>query len=80
MTLHVGPDKRPFHVWMSFLCAGSPYFAGAFNNDFKESEEKALTLPNTGPETFIYFLEWLHSRRLTDGEGNARAVVRCRTN
>ncbi|KAF2100495.1 hypothetical protein NA57DRAFT_54579 [Rhizodiscina lignyota] len=72
VTVVVGSEKKPFLVWKSFLCAVSPYFEGVFNGGTRESTENTVEL-DTDPETFAYFLEWLHSRCLVDDKGHKKA-------
>jgi len=44
------------------LCSHSPYFHNAFTGDFRESEEKAIHLPDVTASTLRIFQSWLYGQ------------------
>jgi len=60
VTLYVGPDKKPFPVHKLILCQASKFFDKAFNSEFKEAIEGAMTLPEDRTQHFEIFVEWLY--------------------
>ena len=47
---------------MDLLCDTSPFFKAAFTKDFKESSEKAMSLPEDDVDTFERFACWLYNQ------------------
>jgi hypothetical protein len=62
VQLLVGKSETSFQVHEDFLCSASPVFHAAFNNDFKEANERKLSLPDDDVETIEYFIQWIYSQ------------------
>jgi hypothetical protein len=59
VTMIVGPDQRLFAAHEDVLCH-SPYFASALRDQFFESTNRRIDLPNEEPEIFSCILEYLY--------------------
>lgn len=62
----VGSDEKRYAVHRALLCYYSPYFTAALNGSFKEADEDALKLKNTGHKVFDIFLHWLYTQTLPE--------------
>ena len=65
VTVHVGPDERPFTVHKGFLCNVSSFFRGAFEGRFAEAECMSITLRDESSLIFRTFLEWMYTKRIS---------------
>ncbi|KAG9249529.1 uncharacterized protein F5Z01DRAFT_684532 [Emericellopsis atlantica] len=69
-TVLVGPQKRPFKVNRSLLCATSSFFAEQLNRPSHHRRDGSprsvsLWLPGELPSMFALFVQWLHNPRHT---------------
>jgi hypothetical protein len=55
----VGPQS--FYVEKDLLCSISPFFQKAFSGPWIETNNRAVTITDTDPETFNQFLQWLRT-------------------
>ncbi|KAI5206363.1 hypothetical protein E4T39_02519 [Aureobasidium subglaciale] len=46
VTVEVGAENKGFTIHKNLLCFYSDYFRGAFNGNFKEANEKKMSLPD----------------------------------
>lgn len=67
VVVHVGAENTTFNIPREPICKASGYFRAVFESgDFKETSEKALTLPDYEPETFDQFLSYVYNGRSVD--------------
>ena len=64
VTVVVGADEVPFQLYKELLRAKSGFFKAAIDGKFLESQERVIKLPEQDPETFKYFVHWLHTNSL----------------
>lgn len=64
--MRVGPiDKHSdFTVHEHFLRAHSPFFEAALGRDWKESQERLVTLPECTPQVFELYTQWIYCHRV----------------
>lgn len=55
-------EKQVFTLHRGLLCSHSPYFHNAFKGGFRESEEKAIYLPDVTASTLRIFQVWLYGQ------------------
>jgi hypothetical protein len=60
VTIRVDDPAVDIPVFKDLICSVTPYFAGAFDNDFRESRERLISLPDVSESTFRTFLAWAH--------------------
>ncbi len=64
VTISIGDaadkDKQVFMLHRELLCSHSPYFAGAFQGKFRESEDRSIYLPDVTDSTMRLFQFWLY--------------------
>ena len=61
----VGPESPiPFSVHENLIRASSDFFDKAMSHDWKESEERSVSLPEEDPKTFQLYLHWLYCKTL----------------
>jgi hypothetical protein len=65
-TILVGPDQTKFVVHEHLLTRHSQYFEAALMGNFKEAKDKEISLIDTSPKTFEFFVHWLYDQRLPD--------------
>ena len=56
-----GEDQARFNAHRVVLCAASPFFYSALNNDMKESKEGLIRLENTSKGAIEELLEYLYT-------------------
>lgn len=63
MLVHfeVGPQKTRFTVHQSILFAASPVFRSAFRSQFKEADDRSMSLPDEDADLYEHFLTWLYA-------------------
>ncbi|KAF2028390.1 hypothetical protein EK21DRAFT_90675 [Setomelanomma holmii] len=66
-----GSNKRKWRSTLGLLCEQSTYFQKAFQDGFRESDEKEIHLPDVTASTLRMFQSWLYSQL-------ARAEPLCR--
>ena len=66
VTIEVGlePEAKEFIVHRDLLCKASPYFQSAFKGEFKEAQDRIITLDDVSTRTFGIFQTWLYSGTL----------------
>lgn len=64
ITVYVGDEKAAFTIHRGPICDASAFFKGLFDNSFRETSEKVVTLEYHTPETFDQFLGFAYSRFL----------------
>lgn len=52
MTAVVGTEKKEYNVHEQILCANSPFFKAAFEEEWAEGRERTIPLPEDDPEVF----------------------------
>ncbi|KAF2128459.1 hypothetical protein P153DRAFT_357809 [Dothidotthia symphoricarpi CBS 119687] len=57
-----GHEQKSFMVYKDLLCHYSEYFRGAFDGQFRESEEKTTNLREVSESTFRLFQCWLYGQ------------------
>jgi len=67
VQVKVGPDKTLFTIPRSVLCSSSPFFNAAFSKQWKENEEKCLSLPEEKANIFSIFLQWAFTGHIVTG-------------
>jgi hypothetical protein len=55
-------EKQIFTLHQGLLCSHSPYFHNAFKGGFRESDEKAIHLPDVTASTLRIFQAWLYGQ------------------
>ncbi|KAF1960296.1 hypothetical protein CC80DRAFT_385944, partial [Byssothecium circinans] len=81
VTVVVGANLDKFVVHEALLIRYSKFFRAALTNGMKETQEKAVTLADEGPETFELFVHWLYYRRFPDAaKGDNQELVDLYTN
>ncbi|KAI9797577.1 MAG: hypothetical protein M1835_007841 [Candelina submexicana] len=78
VDIYVGSKRKQYHLHKPLLCHQSEFFKKAFSGDFKESEERALYLPDDDPTAFELFIHWLYTGRLDEpwGPGGRRPYIK----
>ena len=66
-----GEDQARFNAHRVVLCAGSPFFYSALNNDMKESKEGLIRLENTSKGAIEELLEYLYTGHVNVTQHNA---------
>ena len=66
-----GEDQARFNAHRVVLCAGSPFFYSALNNDMKESKEGLIRLENTSKVAIEELLEYLYTGHVNVTQHNA---------
>jgi hypothetical protein len=62
-----GPEAEHFTLHPQLLTSSSPIFEAMMTKDnFRESKEKVIKLPEDSPGAFAVFAHWLYTRRLPD--------------
>lgn len=69
-TVLVGPDAKPFNVHEELLTLHSPFFRAALTGNFKEAEDKTVTLKEEDPKIFEFFVHWLYYNCLPDKDSD----------
>ncbi|KAF2642246.1 hypothetical protein P280DRAFT_467641, partial [Massarina eburnea CBS 473.64] len=66
VTIEVGPEPETqrFHVYTALLTYYSDYFAKTLSGDWKEAQDRTITLPDIDPRIFSIFVDWLYTKRL----------------
>jgi hypothetical protein len=62
--IKIGKEKQDFGVNKQLISHYSPYFKAAFTSGFQEAKTGIMNLPETEPQVFDIFYEWLYSQRL----------------
>ncbi|KAF1850014.1 uncharacterized protein K460DRAFT_257994, partial [Cucurbitaria berberidis CBS 394.84] len=62
-TVTVGGDKKCFVVHEHLLTHYSSFFRAAYTGRHREAEDKTVTLENTTPKVFEFFVHWLYYER-----------------
>lgn len=60
----VGVDKERFVVHRDLLMYDAEFFRAAFTGNFKEAEDRSVTLPEDEPLTFEVFVHWMHNKAM----------------
>lgn len=68
VTITVGEDGTHCDVDKSLLCSKSKYSNNLLNGPFKEASQQELKASDVSLETFLAFIEWMHSGSITMGE------------
>ena len=66
VNIFVGAERMKFHLHRDLLCDRSDYFRACFVGDFKEAQQKELSLPEDNAESFELFVTWLYSTHLKE--------------
>ena len=64
VNIFVGAERTKFHLHRDLLCNQSDYFRACFEGDFKEAQQKELSLPEDNAESFELFVTWLYGTHL----------------
>ena len=64
VDIFVGAERTKFHLHRDLLCNRSDYFRACFVGDFKEAQQKELSLPEDNAESFELFVTWLYGTHL----------------
>lgn len=66
MTVTVGKESeaREYTVHTSWITLSSGFFQKAMSKNWKEAQEKSLTLPEHEPDTFERYLHWVYSKNV----------------
>ena len=64
VNIFVGAERKKFHLHSDLLCNRSDYFRTCFVGDFKEAQQKELSLPEDDAESFELFVTWLYGTHL----------------
>ena len=64
VNIFVGAERTKFHLHRDLLCNRSDYFRACFVGDFKEAQQKELSLPEDNAESFELFVTWLYGTHL----------------
>ncbi|OJD14514.1 hypothetical protein ACJ73_09076 [Blastomyces percursus] len=71
LQIYVGPQggvQRLFNVHEGLLKSQSLFFRGMLRNNFAETRDRAIRLPDDDARTFAVFLQWLYTGKSHDGE------------
>ena len=66
-----GEDQARFNAHRVVLCAGSPFFYSALNNDMKESKERLIRLEDMSKVAIQELLDYLYTGQVDVTEHNA---------
>ena len=66
-----GEDQARFNAHRVVLCAGSPFFYSALNNDMKESKEGLIRLEDTSKVAIEELLDYLYTGHVNVTQHNA---------
>ena len=64
VDIFVGAERTKFHLHRDLLCSRSDYFRACFVGDFKEAQQRELSLPEDDAESFDLFVTWLYGTHL----------------
>ena len=64
VDIFVGAERTKFHLHRDLLCNRSDYFRACFVGDFKEAQQRELSLPEDNAESFELFVTWLYGTHL----------------
>ncbi|KAI5251711.1 putative autophagy protein Apg5 [Aureobasidium subglaciale] len=78
VTVEVGAEKKRFTIHKNLLCFYSDYFRGAFNGNFKEANEKKISLPDEDLGLFWIFHGFIYTNRLCDTDDKAGSDIQSR--
>ena len=60
MVVGTGCATKTWHLPRKLLVNASPFFAAALNGTFPEATSRKIFLPEVGPDSFAFFVRWLH--------------------
>lgn len=64
VTVLVGKGREKHIVHEQVLCERSPFFAAAFDKEWKEGQERTIPLPDDDPEAFALYLQWIYRGKI----------------
>jgi hypothetical protein len=64
----VGESNTEFVLYTNIVTRSSKFFLTAMARDWKESQEKRVTLPDIQASTFEGYLQWLNTGIITFAE------------
>ena len=60
----VGTERKKYTLHERLLTHHSQYFRGALSGNFKESDDRVVTLEDADTEAFDFLVDWLYDRKL----------------
>ena len=70
VDIFVGTERKKFHLHRDLLCDRSDYFKACFSGNFKEAQQKKLSLPEDNAESFGLLVKWLYGAPLKKMSSN----------
>ncbi len=72
IQVSVGEPAVIIPVYKDIICSVAPYFQGACNHNFRDAEDRVISLTDIDEPTFRLFLRWCHSqvRPISNNEGH----------
>lgn len=56
----VGQEEWKFMVQESVLCENSPVFAASVKKEWRERQDRLITLPEDRPDDFDLYAQWVY--------------------
>ena len=69
VKIFVGPKRKEWIIHEDLICDRSDYFKAAFNDGFKETDEKEIYLDDDDPAAFALFVDWIYGAELRGKRG-----------
>ena len=60
VDIFVGAEQKKYHLHRDLICDRSDYFSACFTGNFKEAQQKELSLPEVDVEAFDLCVSWLY--------------------
>lgn len=73
VTVLVGESEQKCIVHEQLLCARSPFFAAAFEKEWKEGQERTIPLPDDTPEVLDLYFQWIYSGKIFTREAPSKS-------
>jgi hypothetical protein len=64
VIVYVGEARKPFYVHERLLRSYSGFFDTALKKEWKESDDRAINLPDADHKTFTIWVKWVYTGRL----------------
>lgn len=79
VTIRVGSTSREYKLSKTLICKQSPYFAAAFEGEFREGEEQSITLTEmdgvVSVRGFELLVQWLYLGRVIFGKSTPKETI-----
>ena len=72
----MGSKERIFYIHENILRSTSSFFQAALNQEWKEGQERTITLPDDNPKVFSGYAHWLYTGKLPCQRPEGRVSVK----